>query len=292
MPYTQHDLFTDPEGEDLKLWRYMDYTKFVSILQTKSLFFPSARILKKIDPWEGTWPKKELSHILKNIFNLSFPKSEDRTYENHVNFAKVWEREFDDQLDTHFISCWHYNSTESAAMWGLYLKSNEGIAIQTQFKGFRKSFDSFEGAVFIGEVRYMNYENDVFFSGYDLNKVRPTFNLLLPVIHKRKNYEYENEYRAISPFESNKMSSNDIILGGKFVPVNLENLIEKVVLAPGCPKWFEDLVNKTLSKYEVKTEVVRSVVDAPPFQFDLEPHKTEATEDSESLAEGTLRPDE
>ena len=31
------------------------------------------------------------------------------------------------------INCWHLNDHESAAMWKLYLKSNEGIVIQSTF---------------------------------------------------------------------------------------------------------------------------------------------------------------
>ncbi len=33
--------------------------------------------------------------------------------------------------EIHFVSCWHENETESEAMWKLYLKSGDGVAIQT-----------------------------------------------------------------------------------------------------------------------------------------------------------------
>ena len=32
------------------------------------------------------------------------------------------------------VNCWHINEHESAAMWDLYLKSNEGIAIQSTYQ--------------------------------------------------------------------------------------------------------------------------------------------------------------
>jgi len=32
------------------------------------------------------------------------------------------------------INCWHMNDHESAAMWKLYLKSDEGIAIQSTYR--------------------------------------------------------------------------------------------------------------------------------------------------------------
>src|SRR5688572_17236116 len=39
-----------PEAESV-LWRYMDFTKFVSLLSTKSVYFPSAVCFDDI--WEG-----------------------------------------------------------------------------------------------------------------------------------------------------------------------------------------------------------------------------------------------
>lgn len=36
--------------------------------------------------------------------------------------------------DWMYISCWHMNEYESAAMWKLYAKSSDAIAIQTTFQ--------------------------------------------------------------------------------------------------------------------------------------------------------------
>jgi|WetSurMetagenome_2_1015567.scaffolds.fasta_scaffold19382_1 hypothetical protein len=58
MAYEEHPLFTDPYEPNVKLWRYMDFTKLVSILLKEKLFFPIARTLQKINPWEGKYPKK------------------------------------------------------------------------------------------------------------------------------------------------------------------------------------------------------------------------------------------
>ena len=42
--YETHPLFVAPPGDAL-LWRYMDFTKFVSLLDTSSLFFSRADLL-------------------------------------------------------------------------------------------------------------------------------------------------------------------------------------------------------------------------------------------------------
>lgn len=47
-------LHTPPK--DAILWRYMDFVKFISLLETNTLFF--ARADKLGDPFEGSFPKK------------------------------------------------------------------------------------------------------------------------------------------------------------------------------------------------------------------------------------------
>ena len=47
--------YCDPLPDDAVLWRYMDFTKFVSLLEKSSLFF--ARADKLEDPFEGYLPR-------------------------------------------------------------------------------------------------------------------------------------------------------------------------------------------------------------------------------------------
>ena len=61
--YKEHEAFTPPLS-DTVLWRYMDFTKFVSLLEKQALFFARA---DKHDPFEGAWPN--LSRVeLQNFF--------------------------------------------------------------------------------------------------------------------------------------------------------------------------------------------------------------------------------
>lgn len=279
MAFEEHKLFTDPEEKsDVKLWRYMDFTKLVSLLQKRALFFPSARALQKIDPWEGTEFKRELDFRIENTIYLmkTFTK-EEVTYERLKMKIESWKSGTEYSIDTSFISCWHYNITESAAMWRLYLKSNEGISIQTDIDSFKLAFKDTDYKVYIGIVRYKNYETDISYSGYDMTKIKyPSNNDFLPLVHKRNNYEHEKEYRAIIsfPLENNKEpTETEKQQGGIFVPVDLKLLIKKIILAPGSPEWFKELVEETLKTYKLDVEVVRSVVDDEPYKFDLEPYK-------------------
>ena len=52
--YEEHPSFKSPP-DDAVLWRYMDFTKFVSLLDKRALFF--VRADKLGDPFEGTITK-------------------------------------------------------------------------------------------------------------------------------------------------------------------------------------------------------------------------------------------
>ncbi|MFA5405113.1 MAG: DUF2971 domain-containing protein [Ignavibacteria bacterium] len=276
MPYEEHPLLTNPKGKNLKIWRYMDFTKLVSLLQKEKLFFPSTRTLKKIDPWEGTYLKKSLEYRLAEDCKFMQMKGEKPTYEKIKDMSEKWNNCYENFINLNCISCWHYNSIESAAMWRLYLKSNEGIAIQTDVKSIKRAFANSDSKVYFSKIWYKDYENDIFYSKDVLKSVGyRNANLLIPFICKRKNYEHEKEYRAIVTVENNNKEQINFAKenGGIFVPVDLKLLIKKIILAPGSPPWFKELVEGTLKTYNFDVEVVPSVVDDEPYKFDLEPYK-------------------
>jgi len=46
--FPEHPAFVPPEKDEYKVWRYMDFTKFVSMLARRSLYFASLKkCLKK-----------------------------------------------------------------------------------------------------------------------------------------------------------------------------------------------------------------------------------------------------
>ncbi|KAF5417648.1 MAG: hypothetical protein C5S38_01290 [Candidatus Methanophagaceae archaeon] len=51
--YKEHPAFEKPSDEDIKIWRYIDFTKFVSLLDKKALFF--ARADRLSDSFEGSY---------------------------------------------------------------------------------------------------------------------------------------------------------------------------------------------------------------------------------------------
>jgi hypothetical protein len=58
MAYEQHPKLKTPPDRDAYIWRYIDFTKFISMLSRRSLFFASVAALAQSDKFEGqlTWP--------------------------------------------------------------------------------------------------------------------------------------------------------------------------------------------------------------------------------------------
>ena len=253
-------LFVDPEGKGLKLWRYMDFTKFLSLLNNQSLFFSSGKTLREIDPWEGIWCSKSLINIEKGL------KQHSNEYNSSgFDIKETLTRGAESVLEITFISCWNYNHTESDAMWKLYVKSDWGVCIKTNFQNFKQSFDNSGIEVFSSKIWYIDYDREDF---WDNPNLLPTVNAFIPFLHKRNILKHENEYRAFVMIQKDEYAKYNMTDKGVFVPVSCEDLIEEVVVAPGSPKWFFELVCDAISKYNLNKPVRYSIEDKKPYQDD------------------------
>lgn len=57
--YEAHPIFLQPECEEARVWRYMDFTKFVSFIESRCLYFTRADNFD--DPFEGSLPKMTIA---------------------------------------------------------------------------------------------------------------------------------------------------------------------------------------------------------------------------------------
>ena len=247
--YKEHHPFEKPSDEDIKIWRYIDFTKFVSLLDKQALFFARADRLR--DPFEGSYSKANIE--LRPIRYKGIP--EDSFNEMQRQFSSMSK----ECIRFTIINSWHMNGYESAAMWELYLKSDEGVAIQSTFKRLKESFlNHAEHDVYIGTVKYIDYETEWLPEGF-------TF---YPFLHKRKSFEHERELRAIVqkfPTKGNKIDyTQEIFDDGAYINVNLYTLIEKIFVSPTAPKWFNDVVKSIVNKYDLNKEVTQSSLAEGP----------------------------
>lgn len=243
--YKEHPDFNSPPS-DAVLWRYMDFTKFVSLMEKQSLFF--ARADKLGDPFEGSFSRA--NETLRPI--LYKDKIPENVLQTFAEFTKELPR-------FTLVNCWHENFYESEAMWKLYARERDGIAIKTNFDSLKKSFTCSE-EIRIGRVSYADYKSDFI----------PESSTFFPYLHKRKSFEHEKEVRALDqiiPTNDRGIDTSQDICGiGKYYKVDPSLLIQEVIVAPFAPDWFLELVKSVTIRYNFDFPVVRSIqADKPTW---------------------------
>jgi len=103
---TDHPVFQQPENSHERIWRYMDFTKFVSLLHTKGLFF--CRADKLGDPFEGSIPEPTYNERPSHFETLltAAPKNEIGPFIENWSKFRRWQREWT------YVNCWHMSNHE------------------------------------------------------------------------------------------------------------------------------------------------------------------------------------
>ncbi|GAB1620645.1 DUF2971 domain-containing protein [Agarivorans albus] len=242
------------------VWRYMDFTKFISLLDSKSLFF--SRADRFIDPFEGATPIKNIGlreQRLKAYLPV-YPLPDKDEYEQRMKMHFKNKMHLRKRVA---INCWHQNNHESEAMWKLYVPSGEGVAIRTTVGKLKSSLEKSKEYVEISSVNYIDYESDSIEES----------SILAPFRTKRKSFEHEREIRALifrGGGEGNNLNShieliNPTINSGITVPVSLDNLIQDIYISPTASDWFKQLVLNVMKKYTYDFKVSQSMLTNKPY---------------------------
>lgn len=240
--YQIHGLLVEP-NDDTSLWRYMDFPKFFSILESHSLFFP--KIILFDDPFEGHPPRPTIEVFRKIPDGLSKEEYIKRLKVTTHNIGVLKE-----SRNLICVSCWHANPVESAAMWELYLKSGEGIAIRTTFGRFKEAFNETEIVVNGGLVEYVDFET------HKPDRV----NVVLWAMLKRISFEHEKEFRTVVM----DPSINEL---GVSIPVRPDILIDEIYVSPTAPNWTIHLLQRMLKRYNFDRDVKRSELLSHPMYY-------------------------
>jgi len=279
--YETHPSFTLNVHPDTKIWRYMDFTKFLIMLRSDSLYFARADLLG--DPFEAAYTRpmeKEYSAVLaystQEMSRLC--TTQEEILEFMINQVKVFGGAFaKEAIKSFYVNCWHINENESAAMWKLYMKSDEGVAVQSTIGRLIESAKQSAERIFIGEIQYIDYNNDSFSRGNDFNAI----------VRKRQSFAHERELRAvITRFGDMQAVNYEYITKGMGSTIlktpdfsaaykdhllgieacnNMKQLIENVYVYPSSPAWFGDLVSATAQDYSLTCKIERSTLEERPL---------------------------
>jgi hypothetical protein len=229
---SEHPSFRWPRKRSIKLWRYMDLSKFLVLLQTSTLYFARADTLG--DPFEGSIPFKSLRYLPDTKLMSQLTKS---------------------AVTKTYISCWHMAEHESAAMWKLYSQSSDAICVQTTFTKLSRALPSW---IYGGVVSYVDYDRHTIRRDNSFNQF----------LIKRRSFEHERELRAISryhPSENSARPDCQVKEFGIAIPIDINSLIVNVFVSPSSFDWFKDAVEALATKYGLTAKVSQSSLNASPL---------------------------
>ncbi|WP_026903478.1 hypothetical protein [Pedobacter glucosidilyticus] len=229
--YVKHPVFKESKSLDISIWRYMDFWKFLNLLDNKALFFSNSENLG--DRFEGRIPPFVLEKI-KLRDEETGSKSEEI-----INYIENVCRK------TFLISSWSYAERESFALWKMYAKNKSGVAIQTDLYSLKESFNMTTKSIYIGEINYI-HEKKYFF---DLG------NLFYPFMTKFDFYSFENELRCITVNEDYEKNKENL------VDIDLKTLIKKVHISQSSKPEFVKLIEQIKKEHNLNFEICYSKIN-------------------------------
>ncbi|UQN30272.1 DUF2971 domain-containing protein [Brachybacterium kimchii] len=252
MVFREHPGLFDVQDPRVSVWRYMDLSKYLDLLQTSELHM--TRVDTMVDQWEGVYGQANAA-VRPFIYGAEIAN----VVSHSLRAAKRHAR-------THFyLNCWNIGRNESDALWHQYASGPVGVALKSTIGRLKESLPSRGGpAMFGSTVKYVDYDETFI----------PEDNILGSLIHKREHFQHENEYRLIANWEPEVFKvENGIAVESASddppkvlrVPVDLAVLIEQVYVSPEAHDWQRAVVERVSSKYRADLRVVRSrMASGPP----------------------------
>jgi hypothetical protein len=232
------DLFDVRKPEpNTTLWRYTDVPKFISLLARKALFF--CRLDHFDDPFEGSMPR-----ALAVVREDRQKRSAMALMYDQTPLVLTWRRNT-------IINCWHIGEAESAAMWSLYARDNQGLAIRSTFKRMTESLPRFSGA----------------------DEEEPEYSITPAILHVGAglvdyiDFADERELRLVCtahPYMGDPTEESCFPQNGDYVPLDIKLLIKDVFVAPQAPGWFAEVVQSVINRFGFSFQLRHSSLDQDP----------------------------
>lgn len=233
--------------DDTVLWRYMDFARFIQLIEFQTLWFSRADQFE--DPLEGTHTDAELDQLRALPALSGYPGRS--ALESYLGLSRLMRA-------TTYANCWRAGKGESLAMWDLYGKGSGIVAVKSSLGLLKNEMDNFSGSVYIAQVRYVEWSS----APLDNN------NALVMCARKDASHQHETEVRAMiweaasstaAAFSSLADSTtakaywlgrtkNDPPLGIG-VPIDVSKMIYEVVVGPRELPWVAELVRAIMKRY-------------------------------------------
>ena len=227
--------YIETPPDDTGLIHYLNIYQLLSMLHNKQILFIPVAFYR--DEWESDLSLPSLQEVDKHLLwedNSPAKKGENfrhiATYNGddkkkqllHKSYWKdgLWRihsfRHLLYSFSRHFMftHCWSICDTESILMWDRYRHQDSTMAIRTTVGALKEAFRESEEELYIGEIRYKDYEKEHItgfesFSKKDLSDPNIIEELFYqPIFHKQDLYSDENEVRIVISYKYQYLRQN------------------------------------------------------------------------------------
>lgn len=251
MPVVPHRFVREPADPDAALWRYGDLWKLEALLGTGRLYFTRAN--RAGDPLEGSYTVANIDSYRQIMVQLHGQYGQQL-----VDKLPAWNRAMTGWI---YLSCWFMQPHESQAMWDGFGKgpAAERVAFRTTIGGLKGSIVD-QKEIHLGEIRYIDFATQRFERGHALP----------PFLHKAMHLDSEHEVRAIyaHPLPVRYLVDDPPLTSGPEgveIAVDLAQLLQEVVVAPGASVEFRARVQNLTDGAGLHLGVRHSAIDNPPL---------------------------
>jgi len=228
-----------PNDKDI-IWKYMSLDNFIYLLEYNCLYLPRA----------DSNPIYFEGHFFKSdIYYLTNAYRKDGGFEKPIDAAKEVFKHLEKYKSCTYLDCWHKNSDENFAMWKIYGKTDNSIAIKTSVKKLKNIYNNKEKSdCYLAEVLYYNFDD------YNISKL--TNIDLLPFIRKPDFFYYEEEIRGIIQWGGMPGVEYPLFETIPFTKrsehFELSDFVDEIVICPYSSDWLLKLIEKLLREKGIK----------------------------------------
>ncbi|MBL8658333.1 MAG: hypothetical protein JNM75_01105 [Rhodospirillales bacterium] len=251
------------ESDDQQIWRFLEFSQFVDLLDRKALFFARLDMLE--DPFDGHADEDGLGlrslpeEVMRLAEQAAAPPPKMGRLERWWS-RKAQESEQDNLVNTIrnyrppalvWANCWHAGGSGHVALWKGYRALGKLVAIRSTIGKLRAALAaSPEPSISVEPVRYA-----------DEATLKTMDDPAKRALTKNNVLAHEREVRAIL---SRAASSGETCLGrGCNVAVDVGAMIDAVAVSPAAEPWLHELGRRVTRTYGLDASVAAD--DARPL---------------------------
>lgn len=256
----------EPQDFERPVWRYMPFSKFISLITYQALWFSKLNSLQ--DNYEGRMPHRVKARTCDE--NQHF-RQQFNTPEFHKQIDAWPTRNEEDGRELLVVTCWFLGEEESLPMWKEYGCSDEAVAVKSTIGRLARHIlvPRDDTVSHLGMVSYVDFDNHQM-SRYEANQA-----IERAFLKDKWRFSHEQEVRLVTlnvkttccaspegkpyiPEQIAGANMNNFENPGLYVGVHLDQLISEIIVSPSSQEWFKRLVSRIVELSGLSAPVSRS----------------------------------